>query len=59
VPAATALIPMVACTLAPASRDTDALADIGGVVFKAQLMDFWNRLVDPVKSTGWGSLERF
>jgi hypothetical protein len=35
VPAATALIPMVACTSAPASRETDALADIGGVVLKA------------------------
>jgi hypothetical protein len=59
VPAATALTPMVACTLAQASRETDALADTGGVVFKAHWMDPWNRLVDPVKSTGWGSLERF
>lgn len=59
VPAATALTPMVACTLAQASRETDALADTGGVVFKAHWMEFWNRLVDPVKSTGWASLERF
>ena len=58
VPTATALIPMVACTLALASRETDALADIGRVVFKAHWMDFCSRLVDPVKSTGWGSLER-
>ena len=59
VPAATALIPMVACTLASASRETDALADMGGVVFEAHWMDVRNRLVDLVKSTGWGSSERF
>jgi hypothetical protein len=34
VPAATALIPMVACTSADTSRETDAIADIGGVIFK-------------------------
>jgi hypothetical protein len=58
VPAATALIPMVACTLAPTSRETDALADMGGAVLRSHWMDVWNRLVDPVKSTGWGFSER-
>src|SRR6267142_2267476 len=52
VPAATAPTVTVACTSAPASRETDALPDIWGTVFVGHWMFVLNRLVVPEKSTG-------
>lgn len=47
VPAATAPTVTVACTSAPASRETDALPDIWGTVFVGHWMFVLNRLVVP------------
>jgi hypothetical protein len=43
---------MDAWTLAPASRETDALGVIGIPAFIGHSMFVWNRFVSPEKSTG-------
>lgn len=54
VPATTALRPTDMCTLAPTSRETDALGDIGIAALAGHSMLVLNRFVTPEKSIGVG-----